>query len=214
MAWPFQLSCPGLTHGCPVNLSFTMGLYGVPARWSMRSWESLRLFANRRQGLPRSHGPADGRVDRQRVNLRLTSRRAGFLPGVATALAFGRIRAMLDRTAVGLTRASTARSSEVAARSGPWIAGSSPAMTASACCARHAHRTMRDARQSDSRGLDPGIQRRRVATSSGRVGACRSALTPCRHPEPGKGPTPSLTRGPGRAQGCPAAAAGNHRAAG
>ncbi len=97
--------CPDRDHGCPVNLSFTIGLYGVPARWSMRSWESVRRGAKRRQGLPRSHGPSEGRVERKRVNRRLASRRAGFLPAVAAALAFGRIRAMRDRTAVDRVRA-------------------------------------------------------------------------------------------------------------
>ena len=100
-----SIGCSGQAQCRPVNLSFTIGLYGVPARWSMRSWEPGRPGANRRQGFPRSHGPSEGRVDGKRVNLRLMSRCAGFLPDVAAALASGAITATPDRTAVGQARA-------------------------------------------------------------------------------------------------------------
>ena len=49
---------PGQAHGCPVNLSFTIGLYRVPARWSMRPWESVHRCANRRRD---AHGRMDHR---------------------------------------------------------------------------------------------------------------------------------------------------------
>jgi hypothetical protein len=154
----FELSCPGLTQGCPINLSCTIGLYGAPTRWSMRSWESVRPCGNRRRGFPRSHGPSEAGVDRDTVNLRLKSRCAGFLPDVGVALAFGPLRAKPKRTAVGLTRQSTARSSEVVAPSRPWIAGSRPTITTWGCCrARHAQLTIGCARHPDSRGSSAGV---------------------------------------------------------
>jgi hypothetical protein len=50
---------PGQAHGCPVNFSFTIGLYRVPARWSMRPWESVHRCANRRRD---AHGRMDHRM--------------------------------------------------------------------------------------------------------------------------------------------------------
>lgn len=97
------LSPPGSTQCCPVNLSFIIGLYGVPAPWSMRSWEFVRRSAKRRHGLSRSHGPAEGGVDRREgqpsVTVSMPDR-----SGVAAALAFGAITTTLDPTALGLPR--------------------------------------------------------------------------------------------------------------
>src|SRR5687768_14034457 len=73
----------------------------------MRPWQSgppSGAAAHGLQGLP---GPSRERGDQAGANLRLRSRRAGFLPGVAAALAFGLIPVTLDRTTVGLTRQST-----------------------------------------------------------------------------------------------------------
>ena len=40
-------------------------------RWSMGSWESVRPRRNRRQGVPRSHGPAEESANGIRVNVQL-----------------------------------------------------------------------------------------------------------------------------------------------
>ena len=150
-----HLSCPGLTHGCPVNVSLTVGLHGAPVRWSMRSWESVRRRADRRDGFPRSHGPPSRGTDRNKVKRQLMSRCAGSLPEVAGAPAFGPITTTLNRTALDLTRASTARSSEVMAQPGPWIARSSRAMTTwGGCRACHARLIAGGPRQPD--GIGPG----------------------------------------------------------
>jgi hypothetical protein len=43
-------------------------------RWSMRSWESVRPRRSRRQGVPRSHGPAEESANGTRVNFQLIAR--------------------------------------------------------------------------------------------------------------------------------------------
>jgi hypothetical protein len=42
-------------------------------RWSMRPWGSVRPRPRRRQGVPRSHGPAEETLNGQEVKLRLTA---------------------------------------------------------------------------------------------------------------------------------------------
>jgi hypothetical protein len=86
-----------------VRLTFRspLGATVFLARWSMRSWESVRLCAKRRQRLPRSHGPSEGRVDCKRVNLRLMSRCAGFRPATSV---FGPLTGTLNRTALRQAR--------------------------------------------------------------------------------------------------------------
>ena len=123
-----HLSYPGRAKRGPVNLSLTIGRYGVPARRSMRSWESVRLRAEQRQGFLRSHGPAKGGVDRTRVKLRLMPRSPGRPPDSAIGLASFRFMAKISRAALGLPRVSTAQFGEVTAQPQPGIAGSSPAM--------------------------------------------------------------------------------------
>jgi hypothetical protein len=54
-------------------------------------------------GIPTVAWTIEGRVDRERVNLRSMSRRAGFLSEVAAALASSLITATLNQTALGLT---------------------------------------------------------------------------------------------------------------
>ena len=57
------------------NSLFTSGGLRCPVcRWSMRSWESVRPRRNRRQRIPRSHGPAKESVKRPGVNCRLILR--------------------------------------------------------------------------------------------------------------------------------------------
>jgi len=48
-----------ISQVCSVNLPFTIGLHGAPARWSMRSWESVCLCADPAAGSPRSGGPSE-----------------------------------------------------------------------------------------------------------------------------------------------------------
>jgi hypothetical protein len=63
--------------GCLGPPRFALGLFlpvsptmsGV--RWSMRSWESVRPRRSRRQGVPRSHGPAEESVNGRKVNFPL-----------------------------------------------------------------------------------------------------------------------------------------------
>jgi hypothetical protein len=43
-------------------------------RWSMRSWESVRPRRSRRQGVPRSHGPAEESIYGTNINFQLTAR--------------------------------------------------------------------------------------------------------------------------------------------
>jgi hypothetical protein len=60
--------------------------------WSMRPWESVRPRL-RRQGVPRSHGPAEETLNDQEVKLRLTAeglRRARITGGAALARTGGR----------------------------------------------------------------------------------------------------------------------------
>jgi len=74
----------------------------------MRSWDSLRPRRTRRRGSPRSHGPAEERVARSRVNLWLRYRRARQAPSPRRWRSAHR---GLDRTAVrasGLSRAAKA----------------------------------------------------------------------------------------------------------
>jgi hypothetical protein len=83
------LSLPGLTHGCPVNFWFTIGSQGVAVRWSMRSWESVRRGADRRQGFPGSHGPSNEELTATRLS---SGKCPAAPPGNATALVSRRSR--------------------------------------------------------------------------------------------------------------------------
>jgi hypothetical protein len=122
-------TCHARPRSNAVRLTFRspMGVT-VPARWSMRPWESPPIGAAA-QGLPGSHGPSKEELTAKRVNLRSRSRCAGFLPEVAAALAFGPLTAALKRTALALIRASIP--TPVAAP--VWTAGSGPAMTTESC---------------------------------------------------------------------------------
>jgi hypothetical protein len=213
---------PDLIRCCPVNLSVTISRHRVPPRWSMRPWESVRCCASRRRGLPRSHEPSERRVVRIRANLRLRSRRAGFLPDLAAALAVGPGTATLDRTAVDLIRPWELRGSS--GRPGercrnpppsrgqarvavcrlasppprPWQPGKAPALYRTRGPGRVA--AGRSASPSRWRG-HPGKGLAHLPTRGpGRVAAGRSASPSRRRWQPGKGLAHLPTRGPGRAE--------------
>jgi hypothetical protein len=74
----------------PVRQWMVDAILGVRA--PVRQWAA---------GIPTVAWTIEGRVDRERVNLRSMSRRAGFLSEVAAALASSLITATLNQTALG-----------------------------------------------------------------------------------------------------------------
>jgi hypothetical protein len=92
-----RIPCSSPSQGRPVELSFTIEGYRVPARWSMRSWASVRCRPNRRRGFPRSHGSSGRTANDPMANVRLTS---PVEPGQGAEP----WRMRLGRTAVGQAR--------------------------------------------------------------------------------------------------------------
>jgi hypothetical protein len=70
---PQQAGCQGPPR-CALGpcLPVSPTISGV--RWSMRFWESVRPRRSRRQGVPRSHGPAEESVNGTKVNFQLIAR--------------------------------------------------------------------------------------------------------------------------------------------
>jgi hypothetical protein len=90
-----RLRCDRTETACPKSGSGSLTLCWLTChqpvaptlsgiRWSRGSWESARPRQKRRQGPPRSRGPAEETLNDQEVNLRLAASRFCSVPGRGT----------------------------------------------------------------------------------------------------------------------------------
>jgi hypothetical protein len=86
-SWPALGSTPRMTREGLVNLASTIRPHHGSTRWSMRPWASVCRPSPWRRALPRSHGPAEEKVDGQRLTFWLMPRGLTSLAQASEALA-------------------------------------------------------------------------------------------------------------------------------